>query len=111
MCILPRNPSARSVSGAAVRQVAGFGVRPAEIGEKPPVLAVVRGMAFADRDARRIVVGAAGECVEAISAEQGGKHQRVARKFLKMLFGAGQRILGAAFHSRCEHFDVLAFAF
>ena len=47
-------------------------------------------MALADRDARRIVVGAPGKGVEAERAEQQRQHQRVPRIFFQVLLGASQ---------------------
>ena len=44
---------------AAGGEVAGFGMRPAEIAQEPPVLAVMRGGAFAYRKLGGVVVGAA----------------------------------------------------
>ncbi len=74
---------------AADADLAGFGVRPAEIGQEPPVIAVMAGVALADREFGGVVVGPAGEGVEAEGAEQQRQNQGVARIFLEMLFGAG----------------------
>ena len=91
-----RNLSARSVSERPCATLP-FGIRPAEIHKKPPILAIMRGMAFADRNARRIMIGAAGERVEAIGAKEGCKPPVRRAEILKMLFSSNKGILSAPF--------------
>src|SRR3954463_5263245 len=56
----------RACGDAAARgKLARFGVRPAEVREKPPVLPVLRCEAPAQREARSVVVRAAAEAVQA----------------------------------------------
>src|ERR1700754_2328084 len=50
--------------------VSCFGMRPAEIGQEPPILAIMPGVTLANREPRRVVVGASGKCVQAERAEQ-----------------------------------------
>ena len=71
-------------------EMASLGVRPAQIGKEPPILAVMIDMALADRDARRIVIGAPGKGIEAERAEQQRQHQRVPRVFFQVLLCASQ---------------------
>ncbi len=96
--------------GPADAGVSCLGMGPAEIGEKPPILAIVRSVALANREFCGIVVRASRERVEAEGAEQQREYQRIARKLVEMLLRAGQG------HGRfpldgCGHdLDVLAFA-
>ena len=69
--------------------IAGLGMRPAEIGEEPPVVAIMAGVPLADREFCGVVVGPAGEGVETEGAEQQLQDEGVARIFLEMLLGAG----------------------
>ena len=69
-------------------EIARLGVRPAEVTDEPPVLAIMPRVAFADREFCGIVVGTARERVEAERAEQDRQHLRVARIFFEMRLGA-----------------------
>src|SRR5215207_3989135 len=69
----------------ASADVAGFGVRPAEVGQEPPVIPVVPRMSLADGQLRLVVVCPTREGVEAIRPEQQGEHQGVPGKRLYVL--------------------------
>jgi len=69
-------------------EITRLGVRPAEVTDEPPVLAIMPRVAFADRELGGIVVGTARERVEAERAEQDRQHLRVARIFFEMRLGA-----------------------
>src|ERR1700750_480723 len=85
-------------------------MRPAEICQKPPILAIVAGVTLANREPRRVMVGAPGECVQAERAEQETEAERLARKLVEMLFGAGQGHLRLSLDGCGQNLDVLAFA-
>src|SRR6266436_7756735 len=70
---------------AADADIAGFGMLPAQIGEEPPILAVMAGVTLADREFRRVVIGASGEGIETERAEQQREHEGVARILVEML--------------------------
>src|SRR5829696_1369770 len=56
--------------GPAGGEISRLGVRPAEVTDEPPVLAIMPRVAFADREFCGIVVGTARERIEAECAEQ-----------------------------------------
>ena len=95
---------------AADAQISRLDVRPAEIAQEPPVLAIVSGVALADRKLCGVVIGATGEGVETERAEQQGEDQCVARAFVQMLFGAGYGKPGLSFDGSGRDLDVAAFA-
>ncbi len=67
-------------------------------------------MALADRDPRRIVIRAAGKCIQAEGTEQKRKDECIARKLVEMLLGAGQSRSRLSLDRRGRDLDVLAFA-
>ena len=70
---------------AALCDLAVLRQRPAEIGEKPPVLAVMRRVALAQILPRLVVIGHAGKREQAEGAERQRQHHGVARPALQML--------------------------
>ena len=110
MGVLPAHSESPFGQRPAALDVAGFGVRPAQICQEPPILAVMRGMTLADRHARRIMIGAPREGVEPVSAEKGGEHQSIAGEFLEVLFGTGKCRCRPPFERGSQHLDMLTLA-
>ena len=69
---------------AAGVENAGFGMRPAEVREEPPVLAVVPRHPAAEGEPGRVVVRAPAESVQAEGAQSEREGERVARMRLEM---------------------------
>src|SRR6516165_4908237 len=77
---------------------------------EPPIITVVRGEPFADRDPGRVVIGAARECEEAEGAEQEGQDQGIARIRLEMLGRKCQGSMGLPLDCERQDFNVLVLA-
>ncbi len=91
-------------------EIARLGVRPAEVADKPPVLAIMPRVAFADRELGGIVVGTARERVKAERAEQDRQHLRIARIFFEMRLGAGHGDFRLALDHGGHDLDMVFFA-
>ena len=91
-------------------EITRLGMRPAEVTDEPPVLAIVPRVAFADRKLGGIVVGTARERVEAERAEQDRQYLRVARIFFEMRLGAGHGDFRLALDHGGHDLDMAFFA-
>jgi len=111
MGILSAQPKRAFGQKSPVLQVAGFGVRPPQVCEEPPILPVMPGVTLANRNARRIVIGSTGESIEAVGAEQRSQHQYVAREFFQVVFGTGNRFCRPTFDRRSKDLHMLTLAF
>src|SRR6185369_17500191 len=108
--VLPAQPERPFGQKSPVPQVAGFGVRPSQVCQEPPILPVMPGVTLADSNARRIVIGPAGESIEAVGAEKRSQHQCIPREFFQVVFGAGNRFRRPALDRRGKDLDMLTLA-
>jgi hypothetical protein len=93
-----RLSNARSVRPTPERYIAVRGVRPAEIGEEPPIVAVVPGVALAQIDTGLIVISHAREGEQAEPAERQQHDYSVPRPAVKMSKRALERLRRMAFN-------------
>ena len=85
VCVGPAHVETALRHGAAAFDVAVLGQRPAMVGEKPPVVAIVMRMAPAQIDAGLVVIGHAGKSEQPERTQRQRHHDRVARMRFEML--------------------------
>src|SRR5262249_27289584 len=89
---------------------ASFGMRPSEVRKKPPIVVVVSCHPAAERQPRRVVIGAAAESVQAEGAQSEGENERVARMRLEMREQRLQRLYGLTVDGKAKDVDMRALA-